>query len=46
MEKKMENKMETGVIKESKYTNILTLGPEVCKCDLHWAIWIPGVLEG
>ena len=45
MEKKMENEMETGVIKglyrDPSIQIIFTLGPEVCKYRLYWAIWIP-----
>ena len=45
MEKKMENEMETGVIKglyrDPSIQIIPTLGPKVCKYYLHWAIWIP-----
>ena len=47
MEKKMENEMETGVIKglyrDPSIQIMPTLGPKVCKYYLHWAIWIPRV---
>ena len=47
MEKKMENEMEAGVIKElyrdPSIQIIPTLGPKVCKYYLHWANWIPRV---
>ena len=47
MEKKMENEMETGVIKgldrDPSIQIIPTLGPKVCKYYLHWPIWIPRV---
>ena len=43
MEKKMENEMETGVIKglyrDPSIEIIPTLGPKVCKYYLHWAVW-------
>ena len=55
MEKKMENEMESWVIKglfrDPSIQIVPTLGPEVCKFYLHWAIslnpkplnpiWIP-----
>ena len=45
MEKKMENEMETGVIKglyrDPSIQIIPTLGAKVYKYYLHWAIWIP-----
>ena len=43
MEKNMEHEMETRVIEQYRGPNIQiisTLGPEVCKYYLHWAIWI------
>ena len=47
MEKKMENEMETGIIKglyrDPSIQIIPTLGPKVFKYYLHWAIWIPRV---
>ena len=47
MDKKMENEMETGVIKglyrDLRIQIIPTLGQKNCKCDLHWAIWSLGV---
>ena len=46
MEKKMENDMESEVIKglsrDPSIQKIPTLGPKVCKYDLHWAIRIFG----
>ena len=45
MEKKMENDMEPVVIKvlygDQSIQIIPTLGPNVCKSYLHWAIGIP-----
>ena len=50
MEKKMENEMESGVMKrlfrDPSIQIIPTLGPKVCKYYLHWAIWIPRVASG
>ena len=43
MEKKMENEMETGVIKGLYGEVLLTLGRKVLKYYLHWTIWIPRV---
>ena len=49
MEKKMENEMEAGVIwrlyRDRSIQIIPTLGPKVCKYDLHWAIWIPREMD-
>ena len=46
----MENEMESGVIKglhrDPSIQIIPTLGPKVCKYYLHWAIWIPRVVDG
>ena len=46
MEKKMENEMETvvikGLYKDQSIQIIPTLGPKVCKSYPHWAIGIPG----
>ena len=45
MEKKMENEMESGVLKglfrDPSIQIVPTLGPKVCRYYLHWAIWIP-----
>ena len=45
LQKKMEHKMETGVIKElfkhPGMQRLHLLGPNVCKYDLHRAFWIP-----
>ena len=45
MEKKMDNEMESGVIKglfrDPSIQIIPTLGPKVCIYCLHWAIWTP-----
>ena len=45
----MENEMDTGVIKglygDPSTQMISTLGPKVCKCYLHWAIWIPRAIQ-
>ena len=46
MDKKMENKMETGVINRALYRDpsiqiVPTLGPKVLRYCLHWGIWTP-----
>ena len=49
MAKKMENEIETGVIqglyKDPSIQIMPTLGAKVCKCYLHWAIWIPRLIN-
>ena len=42
---KMGNGMETGTIvvhRDPSIQIILTLGPKLRKCYLHWAVWIHG----